>query len=217
MRPRPRPRALLDRSAAVYIADGNSQTEGINGPNSAFPARLGLLLARPVKNLGAGGQTTPQMRRDALTQVVGAMQVGVPNVLIASEVRNDLVIRANASNLASMVRNSVDELWGYFDEIHTAARAQGKPVYFITWTIPDCTRTSNALGIGPLRELFQQANGLIRTEWPLHCASYFDIDADPRLRDANNKTYFADQVHLAPAGEVIQAQAAYQAVVNLRQ
>ncbi len=216
MMPRPRPRPLLDRSAAVYIADGNSQTEGMNGPSSAFPARLGLLLARTVKNVGVSGQTTPQMRRDAVTQVVGAMQAGVPNVLIASEVRNDLVIRANASNLAGMVRNSVDELWGYFEGIRTAANAQSKPVYFITWTIPDCTRTSNALGIGPLRELFQQANALIRSEWPLHCASYFDIDADPRLRDANNKTYFADQVHLTPAGEVIQAQAAYQAVVNLR-
>lgn len=216
MRPRPRLRPLLDRSRAVYLADGNSQTEGINGPNSAFPYRLGLLLGQPVRNFGVGGQTTPSMRRDVVPQVVAAMQAGADNVLIASEVRNDLVARANAGNLGSIVRACVDEQWGYFEDVKAAATVQGKRVHGITWTILDCQRTSNAIGIGALRELFAEANALIQAEWPLHCASYFDTAADPRLRDANNVAYFADKVHLTGAGEAIQALGAYQAVVNLR-
>jgi hypothetical protein len=154
------------------------------------------------------------MQSDAVAQVGGAMQIGL-NILIAAETRNHIVGIANSGNLLTVARLAVNEFWELC-EMYRSAATGGRVLKIVTHEIFDCTRTNNPIGIASMREIFDEANSYIRDEWPLYCDAFADTHSDPRMRDADDLTYFGDQVHLTDAGDTLVSQMMFQAVRNLR-
>ncbi len=203
----------LNRTGAVYFADGNSQTQGANGGPSSYPGQLGTLLGASVTNYGVAGQTISQMLSDAATQVDANFAAGVPNILVVAEVRNEISL----DGLSANVRTTVNRLWTYCDGRRAAATAAGKTLRIVVWNIMPTVYTTAAQGLATLNAQFDQANAMIAAEWRLHADAFFDVRSDPALAHASmDDTWWKDGVHLKAPGDAVLAQMAYAAIRSLR-
>lgn len=202
---------MADFANIKFMADGNSQTVGINGAALSFPGLLGTSLGKAVVNFAVGGQSTVDMLADAATQVDAAFQNGM-NVLVVGEVRNDL------SNMGSGAdaRVAVDRFWSYCAGRRAAASAAGKLLKIVVWNTLPTTRTTSPLGVAGLNAKFNEANAFMAAEWHSYADAYVDVRLIPELLDPDNLTYYDDQVHLTAAGDaklVVPIDAAVRAVL----
>lgn len=208
----PSPAPFLDRSSAVYRADGNSQTEGQGG--HSYPASLATLLGKAVTNYGVGGQNTTQMLSDAVSQVFNNFAAGVPNILCVGEVRNQI---SNNADTTITARQAVDLLWQYCDLARSTAAGAGKELYIVVWNILPTVFTTWPLGLVELNRRFDAANILLAAEWRAHANSFVNVRSEPALAVSSlANTYWIDGVHLTAVGDALVARMFYQAILNLR-
>lgn len=189
---------VLDILGARFMADGNSQTVGVNGAALSFPGLIATALGVTVTNYGVGGQSTLDMIADAATEIDTTFS-SAPNILIVGEVRNHLV----AMDASADARVAVDALWTYCDARRAAANAAGRLLRIIVWNVLPAGHTASSIGIVALSALFVQANAFIAAEWSAHADAYVDVRSAVELTDPFNVTYFGDDVHLTPVGDEV--------------
>lgn len=207
----------INLATANIVCDGNSQTQGptTSGDPDAFPTILAGLLGRSssgVTNLGLGGQTTRKMRGldgGSEADVIAAYNPALQNVLICSEVRNQITLGGTNPDVRAMVT----DFWTYCD----ARRAQGYLV--IVWDIlPTNGSSSSGLDAIQFNSALHKARQYIQAEWHLHAEGYFDPRADSRLYSVTGPGvgYWVDVHHPNAAGYALMAQMAFDAIGRLR-
>jgi hypothetical protein len=189
----------FDLLGSKFMADGNSQTEGVNGAGNSFPGQLATALAVTVTNFGVGGQDTTDMASDAATQIDAILQTGM-NILIVGEIRNQLVEMGGSAN----ARTALDAFWAYCDARRAASTAT-KQLRIVAWNILPAGHTASPIGIVALNALFDEVNALMAAEWRLHVNAFVDVRSNANLTDPFDTTYFVDDVHLTTAGDAIMA------------
>jgi len=175
------------------VCDGNSLTFGYAVPKQGYPEQLFPLLGSAwVTNFGVNALTTPLMTSRAAATIDPRLDEGVgENVLVAWEVRNDLVL--NLATAATAYSNLVTYC--------QARQAAG-------WTVIVLTVLPSTGGDEPGD--FEASRGTvntnIRNNWATFADALCDVAANGNLDDSTDATYFqADQVHLKAAGYAVVA------------
>lgn len=179
--------SLVTRS--VLVCDGNSLTSGTGSTGgNTYPAQLHALLGGAsyyrLDNAGVGGQTTQQMTADATTDIDPLRDNWHIPILCALEVGNDIVLNA---------------LTGAQAEANYATYCGDRQTAGFTVIAMTCFARGGLTG--PQETARQDANTLIRANWATYADALCDLDADARLSNPADATYFYfDEVHLNNAG-----------------
>lgn len=175
----------------LLVTDGNSLTDG---HYSTYPALLMAQLGSgwTLRNFGVSGQTTPQMSKDAKTQIDSLRRAGKTDVLVAWEITNDLIHGAER-----------DQAYERFRSYCQARREAGWKVVALT-VLP---RARDGL-----KPKFEDArtfiNADMRRNWRSFADALADVAAGPQIGDFGdqlNLTYYSDGTHLTGQGYAIVA------------
>lgn len=181
----------------ALAADGNSLTRGYgasNPPTTSYPARLTARLAAAggnyaVSNLGADGQTFPDMSSDAAAQVdVLKNSSSTHNIVIAWEITNCI---GNAGDDAATALAHAE---AYID----ARVAAGWNRVIVPLALP-----RDDAAWSPSKETIRQAvNAQLTSHYSgSSVVEIVDLSQDSRLSDPHDSTYFnLDKIHLNDNG-----------------
>jgi lysophospholipase L1-like esterase len=196
----PQPRLLQTRNPnllqARIICDGNSITQGAEGPETAYPRQLERLLNQlgydvEVLNIGVSGQTTAQMLNDAPRQLDRLYTPDRPCWVIAKEGGNHIFYGA-----------TVPDAFATFAEYCQGRRSRGFRVVAI-----DTFPRKNGYFPGDERVADYAAdlvtyNQLIQANWRSFADLYFD--ARSQLPELDMRApYMTDGVHPTIEGNAL--------------
>lgn len=182
-------------STHIFVAcDGNSLTFGHQSSDPAtksYPPVMAAALGSGyvVTNYGVSAQTTVQMKRYAATHSVVDVTNYARSVSVSQELINSIFFGASAAT-------------AYAD--YVTFLQQQRTVGFNK--IIACTAFADGAHSGAQNTARQTANASLRAD-PSNYDALVDLDADPRLSDPNDLTYFnADHEHLNDAGYAVMAE-----------
>jgi hypothetical protein len=200
------PGAALQNFSIVF--DGNSWIAGSGSTGgSNFPNQTVALLTNngktvSMKNYGVAGQTTGQMQADALTQID-------PNhtnydFLIGLELVNEWGLSTTYTK---------EQLYSRCKQYFLDRKAAGfKYVYACTPHDQGYYGRTSGGNWATVRAYFIEQ---MKAEFPSLGIGVIDCGSDPRLSDWTDTTYFStDKIHLKNAGQAVQAQYAYNALMS---
>lgn len=161
------------------VADGNSLTT-TQGGGLSYPSQLIALEplhsnGSTMLNYAVGGQTTPQMISDAASQIDPQYDPGrARNILLAWEIRNDLVLN----------EPSIETAYNTFKSYCLARKSAGWEVYVGTmiqsyWGHFRGDDTES--GYIAFNEELNTINGMIRSNWKTFANGVMDFAANPLL------------------------------------
>lgn len=200
----------IDITGGVIFCHGNSLTVGIGG--TAYPAQLAALpgISGVVGNVvlsGADGGTTQDMIDDAPTSVDNWLPLGYsPTILVAWEIGNDIYYNGNVE--AAKAR--------WIEYCNDRRTAGWDKIISITLT-PRNQSTPAGDNVAQYNAKLTEINVWLRANYASFCDGLADVEADSRLQNYNNATYFSDGTHLTTAGYGIVAAIVKTTVLNLRQ
>lgn len=195
--------SALDRVNLVY--EGDSLTVGYPGASDAsYPAQLGTLLtavgrAYPYSNRAASSETIVDMLASAETDAVDATyDAAVANIAVLWSGTNDLFHTSDSA--ATIYANLTTWVQG--------RQAAGFRVIVLT------PMPSDHVGVPGDYETRRVAlNALINAN-SAGADAVVNLDADSRLTDPADATYFADRLHLTTAGYAVVAALVQPAIVS---
>lgn len=172
----------------ALVAEGDSRTVA-NGATS-WVTQLSLSTTYTVTNMSTTGSRVALMIGEALTQVDPSFVYGVP--------KNTAIIWGGVNDAPN--GDSVNTIWTNLLTWAMWRRARGFSSGIMT-ELPatDGVRAAiswNTAYMAPL-------NTLIRANAATYGYTLIDIQADSRLQDASNATYFQDQLHPTTAGQAV--------------
>ncbi len=190
------------------VFDGNSwiagsgSTGGSNFPNQTVALLTNAGRTVSMKNYGVAGQTTGAMQADALTQID-------PNhtnydFLIGLELVNEWGLSTTYTK---------EQLYSRYKQYFLDRKAAGFK-YVYACTPHDQAHYGRTSG-GDWATVRAYFIAQMKAEFPSLGIGVIDCGSDPRLSDWTDTTYFsADKIHLKNAGQAVQAQYAYNALMS---
>lgn len=190
---------LLNLNNAIIVCDGNSLTSGGYG-GETYPNLLLSKLSQKytgitIINKGSGGQTTPEIISDAVSDIDINIDEEKINILCVWEVGNDIYYNGSVSQAINNITTYCQArklagwkvvLLGLSDRFQSTAFGDNQSQY---------------------RAKLSEANMILKNTYKTIGADVFiDIGSDSRLQDATDLSYFySDSVHLIQAGNNVVA------------
>jgi len=137
-----------------------------------------------VYNFGVGGQTTTAMISDAVSQIDSLYDSGKNCGVVAWEMSNELFFN-----------NSVANAEAKFQEYCEDRKVAGFYVIVLTATTRDSGTTPGGDSVADFNTKIATLNTWLRANYTSFADKLIDLDADVRLTDHTDSTYFFDMIH----------------------
>ncbi len=192
------------RSAYTIVFDGNSWVYGSGSTGgSNFPAQTKGLLQDAGKtvsilNYGVAGQTIAAMQSDAPTQID------------PRHTNYDILVGLEVVNQWGQTAQTKEQVYAAYRQYFVDRKAAGFACVLA------CTPHDQGFyGRGDWAVVRPYCIAQMKAEFPALGIGVIDCGSDPRLSDWTDTTYFsADKIHLNNAGQAVQAEYTYQALMN---
>jgi lysophospholipase L1-like esterase len=189
------------------IFDGDSLTSGFpEDAENSYPAQLAALLTGDTRydNFGVSGQTIVEMAADAATQAD-------PYYSGDGSYSQEVVLVWGGVNDIHDAIDSAETIHANIAAYHAARQTAGWKT--VAFTIANAAHADKPVSFDATQAA---VNVLIRANWESYADALCDVQADARLSNPLDTTYFsADKLHLNSAGYGVVAELAASALVGL--